>query len=46
MDYDAVTIDSNIFIEYGMNLEGGVLAQLFQFREGSAQFVLSEIVIR
>jgi hypothetical protein len=46
MEYDAVTIDSNIFIEYGVNLEGGVLAQLYQFREGSAEFVLSEIVVR
>jgi hypothetical protein len=46
MQYDAITLDSNIFFHNGFFLEGGMLGQLVQFREGSAQFVLSEIVIR
>lgn len=46
MQYDAITVDTNIFDENGINLEGGMLQQLNQFGEGSAQFVLSEIVFR
>jgi PIN domain-containing protein len=46
MQYDAVTLDSNIFFRNGFYLEGGMLGQLVQFKEGSAQFALSEIVIR
>lgn len=46
MEYDAITIDTNIFDENGLNLESGMLKQLGQFGEGSAQFVLSEIVYR
>ncbi len=46
MQYDAITIDTNIFRQNGWNLESGLLGQLTQFKEGSAQFVLSEIVIR
>jgi hypothetical protein len=46
MQYDAITLDSNIFHHNGFYLEGGMLGQLSQFREGSAQFVLSEIVVR
>jgi len=46
MQYDALTLDSNIFHHNGFYLEGGMLGQLSQFREGSAQFVLSEIVLR
>ena len=46
MQYDAITLDSNIFHRNGFYLEGGMLGQLVQFKQGSAQFVLSEIVIR
>jgi hypothetical protein len=46
MEYDAITIDSNIFDENALNLEGGMLQQLNQFGEGSAEFILSEIVVR
>ncbi len=46
MKYDAITLDSNIFHHNGFYLEGGMLGQLSQFREGSAKFVLSEIVVR
>jgi hypothetical protein len=46
MKYDAITLDANIFFHNGFYLEGGMLGQLVQFKEGSAQFVLSEIVFR
>jgi hypothetical protein len=46
MKYDAITLDSNVFHTNGFYLEGGLLGQLSQFREGSATFVLSEIVVR
>jgi hypothetical protein len=42
--YDAVTLDTNIFDQSRLNLERGILAQFEQFAEGSAKFVLSEIV--
>ncbi|MGG6895892.1 PIN domain-containing protein [Rhizobium sp. BR 315] len=46
MQYDAITLDTNLFNHNSFNLEGGMLGQLTQFREGSAMLVLSEIVIR
>jgi PIN domain len=46
MEYDAITLDANVFIRNALNLEGGMLAQLQQFKEGSVEFVLSEIVLR
>lgn len=46
MKYDAVTLDTNIFNQKHLNLERGILAQFGQFAEGSAKFVLSEIVLR
>ena len=46
MQYDAITIDTNIFRDRGWYLEGGILGQLAQFKEGPVQFVLSEIVAR
>ncbi len=46
MQYDVVTIDTNIFRRYGWQLEEGMLGQLAQFKEGSVQFCLSEIVLR
>lgn len=46
MKYDAITLDTNILRKYGYNLESGLLGQLTQFKEGSVQLVLSEIVYR
>jgi PIN domain len=46
MQYDALTLDANIFHRSGFYLEGGLLGQLSQFKEGSTQFILSEIVLR
>jgi hypothetical protein len=46
MQYDAITLDTNVFDQHGLNLEGGLLAQLSQFKDGLVEFVLSEIVVR
>lgn len=46
MPYDAITIDSNMFIRAGIDLEAGLLAQLAQFKDGPTSVVLSEIVVR
>ena len=46
MPYDAITIDSNVAIHTGINLETGLLAQLFQFKEGPVDFVISDVVLR
>ncbi|MCY4420288.1 MAG: PIN domain-containing protein [Gammaproteobacteria bacterium] len=46
MEYDSITIDTNVFDRNGLNLEGGMLGQLSQFRDGPTRFVLSEIVVR
>ena len=46
MQCDAITVDTNVFRINGWRLEGGLLAQLAQFREGSVQFIMSEVVIR
>lgn len=46
MKYDAITLDTNIFDENSLSLEGGMLQQLQQFKGGLAHFVLSEIVVR
>jgi hypothetical protein len=46
MPYDAFTIDTNKAIQGGLNLEGGLLAQLTQFKEGQIDLILSDIVIR
>lgn len=46
MQYDAVTVDTNIFDQKKLNLEGGMLGQFKQFKEGSAKLILSEIVVR
>jgi hypothetical protein len=46
MEYDAITLDTNIFDQNGLHLEGGLLQQLNQFHEGSVEFILSEVVIR
>jgi len=44
--YDAITVDTNIFDEQHLNLEGGLLKQLYQFKDGGPKFILSEIVLR
>lgn len=46
MEYDAITIDTSIFDGHGLNLEGGMLNKLSQFRDGHVCLVLSEIVVR
>lgn len=46
MAYDAFTIDTNMAIQGGLNLEAGLLGQLMQFKDGQIELVLSEIVIR
>lgn len=46
MAYDAITIDSSIFLKLGLNLESGLLAQLAQFKDGPTDLVLSEVVER
>ena len=46
MEYDAITIDTSTFDGHGLNLEGGMLNQLTQFKHGHVCFVLSEIVVR
>ena len=46
MQYDVITLDTNIFSRNGYYLEGGMLGQLSQFKEGSAKLVVSEIVLR
>ncbi len=46
MAYDAFTIDTNMAIQGGLNLEAGLLGQLTQFKDGQIDLVLSEIVVR
>ena len=46
MSYDAITIDTNIALEFNLNFESGMLSQLFQFRSGAVAFVISEVVER
>ena len=46
MAYDAFTIDTNMAIQGGLNLEGGLLGQLTQFKDGQIELVLSDIVVR
>lgn len=46
MPYDAFTIDTNAAIQGGLDLSGGLLGQLRQFKQGPIELVLSEIVIR
>ncbi|HJS10187.1 PIN domain-containing protein [Sphingopyxis sp.] len=46
MAYDAFTIDTNIADEASLNLTGGLLGQLTQFKDGQIEVVLSEIVVR
>ena len=46
MEYDSVTIDTCVFDKHSLNLEGGILTQLTQFKNGYTHFILSEIVYR
>lgn len=44
--YDALTIDANVVIRDGFNFEAGLLGQLAQFKGGSPDFILSDVVLR
>ena len=46
MKYDALTIDTNLFVAYGRNLQSTILADLTKFQDGDVQIILSEIVVR
>jgi len=43
MRYDAIALDSNIFIENRLNLEGGMHQQFLQFEHGSVQLFYPEL---
>ncbi|KAK0359911.1 hypothetical protein LTR94_029387, partial [Friedmanniomyces endolithicus] len=46
MKYDVLTIDTQVIHANGFDLEGGLLAQIAQFRDGSTRFVLSRVTLR
>jgi hypothetical protein len=46
LDYAALTIDSNVFIGHGLNLERGLLGQLQQFAGGPVKLIISEVVLQ
>lgn len=46
MTYDALTIDTQTVYRNGRRLNGGLVGQLEQYRDGLVQFILSEIVHR
>lgn len=46
MDYGAISVDTSIFDEKGLNFESGILKTLEQFNGKPSHLVLSEIVIR
>lgn len=46
MPYDAFTIDTNAIIQGGLDFEAGLLAQIYQFKDGPTDFIVSEIVVR
>lgn len=46
LDYAALTLDSNIFIGHGLNLERGLLGQLQQFSSSPVKLVISEVVFQ
>jgi len=46
MQYDVITIDTQVIFKTGFKLESGLLAQLRQFRTGPTRFVLSNVVRR
>jgi hypothetical protein len=46
MQYDVLTIDTQVIHANGFDLEGGLLAQIAQFRDGSTRFVLSRVTLK
>jgi hypothetical protein len=46
LDYAALTLDSNVFIGHGLNLERGLLGQLSQFLASPVKLVISEVVFQ
>lgn len=46
MKYDVLTIDTQVLHANGFDLEGGLLTQIAQFRDGSTRFVLSRVTLR
>lgn len=46
MAYGAITIDTSIFDQKGLNLESGLLKQLEQFKGMPSPLILSEIIVR
>lgn len=43
-NYSAITLDTNIFIHSGYDLEGGLLSKFSQFKTGHVKFILSDII--
>lgn len=46
MKYDALTIDTQVIMAGGFDFDGGLLAQLKQFKDGQTEVLVSEIVFR
>jgi len=46
LDYAALTLDSNVFIGLGLNLERGLLSQLQQFMSSPVKLVISDVVLQ
>ena len=46
MKYQAITIDTQVVYANKRQLDGGVVAQLGQYKEGPIKFILTEIVLR
>jgi PIN domain len=46
LKYQAITIDTVIVYANKRQLDGGVVAQLEQYKEGPIKFILSEVVLR
>jgi len=45
MDYDAITIDTNILRHNGYKFSSGILAQLRQFKNAGSKLILSRVVV-
>ena len=45
-DYKAISIDTSIFIKYGLRLDRGLLKEIEQFSSSPVQVLISDIVIR
>jgi hypothetical protein len=45
MKYDAVTFDTQVVIRNGFNFNGGLLAQLSQFKNGPTRVVVSQMTV-